>query len=146
MTGTEQHLSHHPAPQRNQVPVYRLFFSLFGGPLAWFVQLSAGFALASQPCFSDSHRLVAPTLAGSWAAILAIAAAGAAIALASTLMASRDFARTQHEQTGEHPDLLEVGAGRTRFLALWGLCFGAGSSVVIVLTALGFLVLPRCGG
>ena len=61
-------------------------------------------------------------------------------------MSWRDYQRTQHEDTGEHRDLLEAGAGRTRFLALWGVCLGAGSAVVIVLTALGFFVLPRCGG
>jgi hypothetical protein len=146
MSSVEPQLSHHPAPQRHKVPGYRNFFLLFGGPLAWFLQLNAGFALATQPCFVDNQRTVAPTVPWSWPAIIALAGAASVMALAATLVAWRDFQRTKHEATGEHRDLLEVGAGRTRFLALWGICFGAGSTGVIVLTALGFFVLPRCGG
>lgn len=124
----------------------RTFFALFGGPLAWFLQLNAGFALATQPCFVDNQRASAPTFAWSWPAIIAIAVAACAVALSATLIAWRDYQRSKHEGSHEHPDLLEVGAGRTRFLALWGVCFGAGSAVVIVATAIGFCFLPRCGG
>ena len=42
--------------------------------------------------------------------------------------------------------VMEVGSGRTRFLALWGIFLGAGAAVTIVLTAVAFWVLPRCAG
>jgi hypothetical protein len=42
------------------------FFALFGGPLAWFLQLNAGFALASQPCFQNGERTGMPHLAADW--------------------------------------------------------------------------------
>ena len=38
------------------------------------------------------------------------------------------------------------GEGRTRFLALWGMIFGAGSAIGSVLISSLFSLLPRCAG
>jgi hypothetical protein len=148
MNTADPHLEHHPAPQRHVLPPLQSFFVLFGGPLAWFLQLNADFALASNPCFFDNERTVAPPLASgwTWSAMIFIAAAACAMALAAMLTAWRAYRLTQQESGGDHHALMEVGAGRTRFLALWGLCFAGGSALLIVLTALAFVVLPRCAG
>jgi hypothetical protein len=53
---THSRMSTHPAPQAGQVKLHETFFALFGGPIAWFLQLCAGFALSSEPCFVDGMR------------------------------------------------------------------------------------------
>ncbi|HEY2534889.1 MAG TPA: hypothetical protein VGJ20_44460 [Xanthobacteraceae bacterium] len=148
MSAADPRLKHHPAPQRHALPPLQSFFALFGGPLAWFLQLNADFALASNPCFLGNERAVAPQLAGdwTWSAMISIAAVACAIALVATLTAWRAYRLTKQESSGDHHDLMEIGAGRTRFLAFWALCLGAGSALLIVLTALAFFVLPRCAG
>lgn len=78
--------------------------------------------------------------------MIGILIAATAIALLATLSAWRAYQRSKTEDTGDHRHLMEVGGGRTRFLAFWGICFGAGSALVIVLTAVAFFVLPRCAG
>jgi hypothetical protein len=148
MSAAGPHLSHHPAPQRHLVPPLQSLFAVFGGPLAWFLQLNADFALASNPCFLENERLLAPHFASgwTWSAMILIAAAACVIALVAMLTAWRAYRLTKQESRGDHLELMEVGAGRTRFLAFWGLCFASGSALLIVLTALAFVVLPRCAG
>jgi hypothetical protein len=144
----DQHTSVPPIPPVLPIPRSQIFFLLFGGPLAWFLQLNAGFALATQPCFLDSQRFPAPrsSLVWSWPAMIGILIAALAIALLSTVAAWRAYQRTKAESSGDHLHLMEIGAGRNRFLALWGICFGAGSAVVIIMTLVAFFVLPRCAG
>jgi hypothetical protein len=117
--------------ERRQAPSWQILFAVFGGPLAWFLQLNAGFALASNPCFFDNQRSVVPQLAHDWTfpAMVRIAVAAVAVSIVATLMAWRAYR-----------------LGRIRFLALWGLCLGTGSAILIVVTALAFFLLPRCAG
>ena len=68
------------------------------------------------------------------------------IALAAFLSSWRAYRRTSEEQPGGREVLLEVGTGRTRFLALWGMVFGAGFAITIIANAVGQTVLPRCAG
>ncbi|HEX3950192.1 MAG TPA: hypothetical protein VHW95_10120 [Steroidobacteraceae bacterium] len=145
---TDRHMSARPAAPVAPIPRYQIFFLLFGGPLAWFLQLNAGFALATQPCFLDNQRFPAPrlSLVWSWPAMIWLLIAALAIALLSVLTAWRAYQRTKTESSGDHLHLMEIGSGRNRFIALWGICFGAGSAVVILMTLVAFFVLPRCAG
>jgi hypothetical protein len=143
----DRHLNHQPAPKRQALPPRQSFFAVFGGPLAWFLQLNVDFALASNACFLGDQRSISPHFAHDWTwpAMIGIAAAAFAVSLAATLIARRAYRITKEESMGDH-DLVETGAGRTRFLAFWGICLGAGSALVIVLTATAFFMLPRCAG
>jgi hypothetical protein len=133
------------AARRGVASPLQTFFLLFGGPLAWFLQLNADFALASNPCFFNHERAIAPHLATDWTggAMLGIAVAAAAVAIAATATAGRAFSQSR-DKTRDHE--LEAAAGRTRFLALWGICLAAGSALLIMVTAAVFFVLPRCAG
>jgi len=72
--------------------------------------------------------------------------ASVVIAIAVFLAAYRNFQQTRGEGHGDHAHLVEVGTGRTRFIALWGMLLGAGFAAATVLDAVAFLVLPRCAG
>jgi hypothetical protein len=104
--------------------------------------------LASQPCFRGGLRLTAPLGAAQWtwpAMILAMAAA-VAIALLALLISWRAYRRTQSEAPGGVEHLSEMGSGRTRFLALWGVVLGASFAVAAAMSAVAFITLPRCAG
>lgn len=141
-------LSHHPAPLRHQVSPVEAIFAVTAGPLAWFVQLCAGYALATWPCFPQDHRTSMPQSGYAWSfpLMVALLIAGVLIALMAFGVSWRTYARTRHEAGGDDRHLIEVGAGRTRFLALWGMLLGAGFAVVTGLTAIAFLLVPRCDG
>jgi len=136
------------APQAHRVRLHESFFGLFGGPIAWFLQFCAGYALASEPCFRAAERVESPIPALQWtlpAMILSMAAA-VAIALLSLLVSWRAYRRTQDEAAGDTANLAESGAGRTRFLSLWGVLLGSAFAVATAMTGVAFLTLPRCAG
>jgi len=148
MSAEHTSLSHHPAPHRHRVATASIAFGVLGGPLAWFVQLCAGYALASAPCYTEAQRAAQPLADLRWTspAIIAVLITGVIVALAAFAVSYRSFARTRYEAGPDQQYLMEVGAGRTRFLALWGLLLGAGFAVATALTAVAFVILPRCAG
>jgi hypothetical protein len=135
-------------PRRDHVTRFASVFGLVGGPLAWFVQMCAGYALASWPCFPKDHRLVAPLARYAWTLPVMVLAlvAGVAIALAALFVSWRAFNRARHSNSGDHRHPIESAAGRERFLAIWGMLLGGGFALTTVITAYAFVVLPRCAG
>lgn len=140
-------LSQHPGPYRGPVTLLELAFGLAGGPLAWAVQFNIGYPLASWPCFPGDHRMQ-QQLYGydwSWPALIALMFAATFVALAAMWVSWRNFQKTRAEPTGEQ-GRLDVGTGRTRFLALWGLVFSGGFALASLATGIAYLTVPRCGG
>ncbi len=148
MTTDQASLSHHPAPHREHASTFASAFGLLGGPLAWFIQLCAGYGMASWSCFPKDQRVIAPpdTAAWTWPTMVTLLIASIVIATAAFFAARHNFKRTQAEGEGGHAHLLEVGTGRTRFIALWGMILGAGFAAATVIDAVAFVVLPRCAG
>ncbi len=144
----EHSLDRHPARHRDRLALHESLFALFGGPIAWFIQLCAGFALASEPCFSGGQLLAAPPPGSGWTwpAMIVLLAVGVLMALLSLLMSWRAFKRLRAEAQGDSGHGTEAGAERTRFLAIWGMLLGGGFAVATALTVVGFMTLPRCAG
>lgn len=142
MTGERQH----PAPQADKLSTGMALTMLFAGPLAWFLQLCASVVLLGWPCFPMMDRLGQPMLHYGWtrlaAAVLLLIAL--AVAVAAGLLSLRKLREVSDEKEGGHRDLIEIGHGRTRFTAMWGVILSFSFAVVIVLTAIPFLLVPRC--
>jgi hypothetical protein len=90
------------ATQAHRVKLHESFFGLFGGPIAWFLQFCAGYALASEPCFRAGERLATPVPALQWTllAMLLSMAAGIAVALLSLIVSWRGYHRTKDAASG----------------------------------------------
>jgi hypothetical protein len=148
MSAEHASLADHPAPHRDRVMTLETAFGLFAGPAGWFLQLCAGYGLASMPCFADRTRTPAMADAAMWAwhTMIVATIVGLVLGLLGLWVAWRALRKTKEEVAGTHRHLIEIGSGRTRFLALWGVCFSAGASVVILATFVGYVVLPRCVG
>ncbi len=148
MTAEPASLTNHPAPHRDRVSAFESVFGLLGGPGAWFAQLCAGYAMASWPCFprEEHHILPEAGYAWTWAAIVAVSVVAIGVCLAAFAVSRRTYERVQGESRGSHQHLLDVGSGRTRFLALWGMVLGASFAVGTAMTLVAFFVLPRCAG
>lgn len=138
----------HPAPNADKLPTLQAMFILFAGPLAWFVQLCASVALVGWSCFPTTDRFALPVVHYGWtrgAAIL-LTLACLTVALASGGVALAKFRQVRDEKQGDKSDLIEVGHGRTRFTALWGVVLGFGFAVAIAATAVPFLMVRQCAG
>ena len=148
MSADNATLSHHPAPYRERAMAWELAFGLLGGPAAWFGQLCAGTVLSDWPCFPKDTRMTAPVIGyeWTWTAIGLVSLAAFVVALLAMFVSRRVLLRTRDEEQGGHAHLMEIGSGRTRFLALWGSIAGAAFAMVTAFTAVAFFILPRCAG
>ena len=141
-------LTHLPAPLAEGVGRAQMAFAIVAGPLAWFVLVCAGEALASEPCFPGAHRLASPLpgLRWTWPALIALLIVCLLVAFAALLVALRMYRATHTEEAGRRSGLLDEGVGRTRFMALWGLLYGAGFGVATLFSLVSYIALPRCAG
>ena len=143
---TDEPLTHHPSPKRGRVGGFELAFALWGGPLAWFVQLNVNYALVAQPCFPGPNRNLELPGEAQWAFVAAVVVylLLLAVAVAAGLLSVRLFQRTRDETVGSDTDVEEAGTGRTRFLSYWGMLLGFGFAVVILVNAAGLIMVPPC--
>jgi hypothetical protein len=129
-------LASHPRPPAGWV------FALVAGPLAWFVQLNIGYALTTGPCFAVDQRLAMPVAGLAWtrtgADVLVLVCAVAAMAAFAVSWRVLRVCRQRHDGP-------EAGH-LCRFIATWGTTLSAGFGVATLFTAVGLLLLPRCGG
>lgn len=141
-------LSHHPAPAADQLSTGMAAFLLYTGPAAWFVQLCTGEILTSWPCFPTLKRLDEPLAGYDWTrtAAIVVLLVCAALAAASGVAAWHKLQSVMGEREGGHADLIEIGHGRTRFVALWGTILGVGFTVATLVTLVAFILVPRCLG
>ena len=135
-----------PRAQAGRLP--QSFFALFAGPLAWIVQLYSGYALASQACYPGTERRLTlpPHLGWTRAAIAIVMIAACLVSLLALASSLRSYRRSAEEMRRDAAAVIQGGAQRTCFLALWGIIFGAGAAVGSVLTLLAYFVLPQCAG
>jgi hypothetical protein len=136
-----------PTPARPLRLTLRAAFGVVGGPAAWFAQLCIGYWLASAPCFPGSERLAAPVAALSWTwpALIVLLCVCAVIAVAAFFVSLRGYRAGRQRAAAASAAATNVDA-RTRFLAFWGMLFGAGFCVATLLTVVAFATLPRCSG
>ena len=122
-----------------------LWFGLFGAPAAWSVQLLVNYALVAHACFPKSEPLASPALGGLHAIVLGASFGALAIALAAEATAWRSWRASRHENHGGHGVLLEVGEGRTVFMALGGVLVSGVFLLGIVMNVIPILLASPCG-
>ena len=136
-----------PSPQRDRAPPGVLLLALAIGPGAWIVQLAGDFALSSNACRPHDVPRALPPAAG-WGGehlvLFGVNLVCLALCLAGGGMAWLYWRRSHHEKRGEAPTLVEVGEGRTRFMAACGVFAAALFALAIAFdTTLPFFV-PLC--
>lgn len=121
-----------------------LLYGLIAAPMAWICGQVASSTLAQEACFPRTEPLMSPAFLGVhlWnAGILGVALA---ISASGAVVAARAWSRTQHEQTGDRHTLLDVGEGRSRFMALAGMITSVGFMIATLFSAPALLVVPAC--
>ncbi len=134
-----------PSAQQDTASTLATAFGLWGGPVAWFIQVCAGYTLSSWPCYPlDTPRLGPPSGYGwTWGAVIGISIAAFVVALLSLQVSRAAYRRSA--TIGIPPrSPVELRMQRACFLALWGVVFSAGSAVVIAFTTIALSLLPRC--
>ena len=136
----------HPAPFAGAVPKWLLFTALLASPIAWFVQLCAGYGLTSAACFPRQYP-VADGLSlspAAWPGSFALNIGCLVVAVAATLLSVWVWLRVRHEVSSSF-GLIEAGEGRTRYLAVWGIWTGVWFALDILFATIGMLEVGLCG-
>lgn len=147
MTHDPGHAIQHPAPHRKAVKGVVIAFAILAGPTAWALQLLANYGFASLVCFParEPHMDLPPRWNGLPLGLLIATLVALAVSVVAGVLGYRGWRRTQAEAGGGYRHLIEVGEGRTRFLASWGLWIGALFSVALLFDVVGILLVTSCG-
>ncbi len=134
----------HPAPHRDRVGLGLLALVLIAVPCLWGLRLVVNYAIDSYFCFPDAVRHnILPGWA--WPLLLALDLVCIAAAAAGVFISYRNWQITREEAAASGAPLVEIGEGRTRFLALWGLLIGIGFLVAMGFDLVGLWIVPACG-
>jgi hypothetical protein len=129
------------APESRSAGFWLLLFGASAAPIFWLGQVMLGYAVTAYACYPGDHP--APLASGSvLGGILAAFDIVAAIAAASGgVVALWCWRRVQHKREEGHFD---IGAGRARFLALWGIFSSLWFFCAILFNTIASLTVPPC--
>jgi hypothetical protein len=136
----------HPAPARHRASLAALWFGLFGAPAAWSVQMLADYSTNAHGCYPRLYPLPSPTMGAARMTLVLslVSAAAVLIGIAALVVALRSYMATRPEWRGVAHELLEVGEGRTRFMALSGVMLSALFLLASLVHAASVLLLAEC--
>ena len=136
-----------PAPHKHKVVTEILFAALLAAPIAWSLQLLLNYGLASHACFPRETPREAFVSGGSWttAALIAINLAALVVAILATVASYFIWKEARDEAQGGHAHLIDVGRGRTRFFAIWGVWGGVWFVIQIIFGTIAVFGAPGCG-
>ena len=136
----------HPSPHKGRTSTIALIFGFAGGPIAWTGQLLVSYGLTSYACYPGPvpRSSIPPGWNFLSPGLTVFSVITLVIALAAFAVAYRDYTRTRAEMQGEANDLLEIGHGRSRFIALCGLITAAAFAMIIVFDTLSLYLVPPC--
>ncbi len=144
MSTEASHSSNHPSPPGGSAGLILLLSALAAGPAAWAFQLIAGYGLSSLACFphdTPSMQSPPPGWGSEHGILLAINLVCLLVALAGVLVSFLYWRPVSAEEAGA---VVNVGEGRTRFLASCGLLAGLGFSIAILFDTAAILGVPSC--
>jgi hypothetical protein len=134
----------HPAPHRAKVNPFLLGFAVVGSPVAWSLEMLVSFPLAAHACFPKDAPVLSPTIPGLSGILCGIEIALFVVGALATAASVVCWRRTRKEKSGGTHHLLEVGEGRTRFIALSGLIISIGFLIALVFEAAALYLVRSC--
>ena len=134
----------HPAPHRHRVGLAALFFGLAAAPTAWNAQLLFSVGLSAHACYPRDVPLELPIWGNLWGILLAIGLAGIAVAILGGIVSFRNWRLTFDEAPGSAHHLLDVGEGRTRFIAMFGILTSFLFALALLLATAAVFLVPLC--
>lgn len=131
----------HPSPARHRANLLLLALALGAPPAAWLAQLLIAFTPASYFCWFRVPAAPPPWLGP--VAVLAnlVAIVVAVAAFVAALMIVR---QTGHEHGHSTGGLIEIGEGRTHFLAVWAAFVAVVFTIAILANTLSLHLVALC--
>jgi hypothetical protein len=138
--------NNHPSPQRGKVGLGALWFGICGVPFAWIGLEIFSYVVTTGICGEKSVTamdMVSATIS-AWHILLPTSLVAAALGLITVYVALHNWRESRYEKPGSAHHLIEVGEGRTRFLAMFGLLTSIGFMITFIFSATTLIVVPLC--
>jgi hypothetical protein len=132
------------APQRQRVRLWVLVFGVAAAPLLWLAQLIVSYGVSARACYGGDHPTTIASGVPLRTALVAFDAVALIVALTAALVSFASWRAVRAEQRSGHYLALEIGEGRTRFLALWGIMSSVCFLGAIVFHSLASVMAPLC--
>ncbi len=138
--------SKHPAPHRERVGLFALFYGLFAAPIMWAGNFMVDYGLVSYACYPGDHPLsqAQPGLAFVFWLTLAFHWLTLAVCVSGFVVAYRTWKKTGRESEGHEHRLIEAGEGRTRYLGIIGMSFSVLFFIATAASTLIYAFEPLC--
>ncbi|HEY2418537.1 MAG TPA: hypothetical protein VGH84_11510 [Steroidobacteraceae bacterium] len=136
--------SAHPAPHRDRVRLWVLLFGVIAAPLLWLAQLIVSYGLSAIVCYRGNHPTTIVSATPVRTALLAFDAVALIVGLAAALVAFASWRAVRAEQQSSGHQALDIGEGRTRFMALWGIMSSLCFLGAIIFHTLASIMAPLC--
>jgi hypothetical protein len=135
----------HPAPQRDRVSLAVLALIMLVPPAAWALDLFWKYAVTSYVCATgNTLQAASPSFGWVWPSLLVADIAALLLAATTAWISYSAWRRVRREVRGHAEHLAEIGEGRTRFLAFWGMLIALLAAVAIVFSFVVDIGLSLC--
>jgi hypothetical protein len=116
---------------------------MLAGPIAWSLSLFLKYALASNTC-SYLPPGSNENLTWLWSWFIVIDVCALVITGIAAWLSYQSWSATRHESPGHIDTVSEIGEGRKRFLALWGLLIAMLFGSAIIFSFVVDVAVPPC--
>lgn len=134
----------HPGPARQRIGAFSLWFGLLGAAAAWSLDELIAYGMASHMCSAKGAASAQTMVRATSPWYLGMTALTFAVALAGLWVAIGNWRRVRDEQPDSGHRLLQVGEGRTRFMAMCAVMTSAAFVLGFVFLTLQMLTVPLC--
>lgn len=134
----------HPSAARDAIRVGALLYGLIAAPCAWLAAQVTSSTLAQAACFPQYAPLDAPAIPGLRLIQAAALVLALAVCASGAVVAYGAWRRTRAEHQGGSQSLLDIGEGRSRFMALAGMMTSVGFLVGTLFSVPAALFVPAC--
>ena len=134
----------YPAPDRNQVSFWALIFGASAAPVFWLGQMILGYGVSAFVCYSGDHPTMMASTTTLRVALIVFDAVAIIAALAGGVVAYGCWRRVRNEKEGGASHAIDIGDGRARFMALWGMMSSLWFLGAIVFGTIASVAVPLC--
>jgi hypothetical protein len=134
----------HPAPHRERVRLWMLIFGMIAAPSLWLAQLLLSYGISALACYGGDHPTTIAAGTPVRTALFAFDAVALIAALAGGIVSYTCWRAVHAEQQHGQHHALEVGEGRTRFMALWGIMSSLCFFGAIAFNTIASVMAPLC--
>lgn len=139
----------HPAPARHLISNGALWLGLFGGPVLWALQLMVGYGLTAHGCFPGTSPRSGP-IGAMWSGSVIATLIAVIGTCTAGFVALKAWRSASHERaardSAHHTSLLDIGEGRTRFMAFAGILSSGVFLLAELFSGWGLAMLRGCFG